>query len=85
MRLKRAALSAAPTAGAGIAKKTIGALSVPFISVEPGKFHMLKGEGTRYKASDGVFCDKWGLWLFCPDCGTTLFWMDGQGRRNTRF
>jgi hypothetical protein len=46
----------------------------------PGEgFRVTAGRPTEFRAEAGVKCDAHGVWHFCPDCGTQLFWVGDGG------
>ncbi|MEI7833931.1 MAG: GFA family protein [bacterium] len=56
-----------------------GTLTVPFITFKRDDFKVVAGElaSVRGRTNDG--CDKYGVWYFCPKCGTQIFWLGDSG------
>ena len=59
-------------------QKATGALTSPNIGVAMENFRITSGTPTVYRSSSGVACDT-GVWHFCNQCGTQLYWIDGAG------
>jgi hypothetical protein len=59
-------------------KRATGALRVPFVTVLR-KNLKITGEPKTFRSQSGAKCDAHGVWLFCPNCGTHLFWQNNEG------
>ena len=55
-------------------QRTTGALQVPYVTVQRAKFTITAGHPLEYRADSGEKCDCHGVWNFCPQCGTPVFW-----------
>jgi hypothetical protein len=62
-------------------QRATGALEVPFVSVNPANLLLKKGTGSEFRAAGGEKCDRYGKWMFCAQCGTTILWMSDSGDR----
>ena len=54
-------------------QKATGTLASPNVGVKPDSFRIVKGTPAQYKAGSNEGCES-GLWHFCAQCGTPLFW-----------
>jgi len=61
-------------------QKATGALRVPFVHVPDTGFAITHGNPSEFKAEVGDRCDE-GVWRFCQNCGTQLFWKGRTGDR----
>jgi len=56
-------------------QRSTGALTVPYVSVNPGSVRITKGKGKIFKPLAGqVVTD--GRWMFCDTCGSRIMWME---------
>jgi hypothetical protein len=60
-------------------QRATGTMRAPFVTVRREGFHVTAGKAARFQAASGDACDAHGVWHFCPDCGTQLFWMAHRG------
>jgi hypothetical protein len=60
-------------------QKATGTLQAPFVTVLRGNTEVTAGEPSVFRAKSGDRCDEHGEWLFCPDCGTQVFWRGFRG------
>jgi hypothetical protein len=61
-------------------QRATGALTVPYVSVNPAHFRVIGGTAKVFKATDGDGCDRNGKWLLCDTCGSRVVWMEDAGR-----
>ena len=60
-------------------QRASGTLRVPFIHVGRADLNIAEGRPTDFRAKSGEKCDAGGVWQFCSDCGTQLFWDGDRG------
>ena len=60
-------------------QKATGTLRAPFVHVNRAGFRTTKGDPKAFRAASGDKCDAGGVWHFCSDCGTQLFWKGDRG------
>ncbi len=60
-------------------QKATGTLKAPFVTILRNNFKITTGNPTEFQAKSGVKCDCHGVWHFCPNCGTQLFWKGNKG------
>lgn len=65
-------------------RRATGTLKVPFVSVLR-KDLRITGEPKEFRSQSGAKCDAHGIWLFCPNCGTHLFWKNNDGEHTDVF
>ena len=59
-------------------QKATGALTSPNVGVTIETFKITAGTPTVYRSSSNEACDA-GIWHFCNQCGSQLYWMDAAG------
>ena len=59
-------------------QKATGALTSPNIGVSMASFKITAGTPTLYRSTSGVDCDT-GVFHFCNQCGSQLYWIDEAG------
>ncbi len=57
-------------------RRASGTFAVPFVTVPPDQYVLTEGELATYEMQGGQHCDKHGVWHFCPNCGTQMYWTD---------
>ena len=60
-------------------QRATGTLKAPFVTFHRANVKVTAGELSEFKAKDGEKCDCHGVWLFCPKCGTQIFWKGNNG------
>lgn len=56
-------------------QRASGSLQAHYIIVPPAAVRITStGEPAEFRAKSGVECDAWGVWQYCPKCGSPLFW-----------
>lgn len=60
-------------------QRATGTLKAPFVTVRRDGVKVISGKPSEFRAASGEKCDAHGVWLFCPDCGTQLFWKGDKG------
>jgi len=56
-----------------------GTLHAPFVTVLRDHFSVTAGQPARFRAPSGERCDAVGVWFFCPNCGTHVYWLCDHG------
>ena len=60
-------------------QRASGSLKAQYIIVAPAAVKITGGEPAEFRAKSGVECDAWGVWQFCPKCGSPVFWKSNRG------
>jgi hypothetical protein len=60
-------------------RKASGSMQADFVTVGRDDFQLRRGELAEFKAEGGKKCDAHGSWLFCPECGTHVYWKPDRG------
>lgn len=60
-------------------QRASGTLKVPYVTFSRSNVKVIEGELSEFKANGGEKCDCHGVWLFCPKCGTQIFWKANKG------
>lgn len=60
-------------------RRATGTLKAPFVTVRRAGLTVTAGELAQFKAASGEACDAYGVWHFCPQCGSPVFWKGHQG------
>ena len=60
-------------------QRATGTLKVPFVTVPRKNFKITAGKPSQFRAKSGEKCDVHGVWVFCPQCGTQLYWLGNKG------
>ena len=60
-------------------QRATGTLRAPFVHVDRAGFRTTKGAPKAFRAASGDKCDSGGVWHFCSDRGTQLFWKGDRG------
>jgi hypothetical protein len=60
-------------------QKATGTLASPNLGVAIDTFEITKGEPTVFKAESKEACDS-GVFHFCNQCGSQLYWLDAAGQ-----
>jgi hypothetical protein len=59
-------------------QRATGTLASPNLQVAPENVQITSGSVTRFKADSDIACDA-GVWHFCNQCGSQLFWKNAAG------
>ncbi len=59
-------------------QKATATLTSPNVGVAMDTFKITEGTPAVYRAASGTDCDS-GVWHFCNQCGSQLYWMDAAG------
>ena len=59
-------------------QRATGALASPNIQVPIETFHVTSGSPTQFKSDSDEGCDA-GVFHFCGQCGSQLYWTNGAG------
>jgi hypothetical protein len=60
-------------------QRATGTLAAPFVTVKRADFRVTAGEPASFRPASGDMCDQHGVWHFCRDCGTPLYWLGHHG------
>ena len=60
-------------------QRATGTLKAPFVTVQRVTFNVTAGQLAEFRAKSGEKCDRHGVWHFCPQCGTQVFWKGDKG------
>ncbi len=60
-------------------QKASGTLKVPFVSIKASAFILTHGELRMYRGYSDAKCDQYGVWYFCPKCGSHVYWKGNSG------
>ncbi len=60
-------------------QKATGSDRAAFITVDADSLKFTGREPATYKNENGVECDEYGFWLYCPDCGSRILWQPNEG------
>ncbi len=52
-----------------------GTLKAPFVKIFRKDLQILSGEPKTFQSDSKAQCDVNGVWHFCPDCGSQIFWV----------
>lgn len=61
-------------------QRATGALTVPYVSVNPSSMKITRGKGKIFKAAGGTACDQNGKWMYCGTCGSRIMWMEDMDK-----
>lgn len=62
-------------------RKASGSMEADFVKVGGDDFQLRRGELAEFKAKGGKECDAHGSWMFCPKCGTHVYWKPDRGNK----
>jgi hypothetical protein len=60
-------------------RKATGTFSAPFVTVQRSRFEVTAGEPKAYRGRSGKACDAHGVYYFCANCGTQVYWRGNRG------
>jgi len=60
-------------------QRATGTLKAPYVTVLRSAFTLTAGAPASFRSASKAKCDCHGVWFFCSNCGTQLFWKADKG------